>query len=474
MFNLYKGYDQEVIERERSGLFNDINNIGFVNYYSLIADYAANLFMQKPIMYINNDGDESTSSLIQEYVKYNKMAHKNSRDKTTASHVSICGVGYRYIEMDKKTIFKDSVLNPKSVFTIYGDDTDDVAMARVYITNEKDNSKSAQSLMADITQESGLSNFNMKKRYTVYTDDFIYSFLEGSEIVTTKPAMNWGMPIVEYKMNPYYIGSFERVTTLIKLLSILRSDGVNGVVQSVSGIMFFKNIGIPMPNADDTEEELEAKKKILEETREGIKNFGQMWADDSKEKVASIEYIGSELYNADIDVLYEGILKDIITITRTPNSVVNLGGSGNTGAAETASGMTQALENAANAEPYWFESARNQSIIEIGIANHKGKLKGLTAGDFDYAIQREILPDKTASSSAYSVYLSTGMRIADAAKLAGITADPEAFETRQLNWQQEQLDRENEEKKRSELNVEEITERGNESMVRGEVDGIED
>lgn len=465
MFSLYKGYDKTIMARERDGLFSDINNLGFVNYYSLIADYAANLFMQKPIMYINVDGDEDKSKEIQDYIRWNKMSHKNSRDKTTASHASICGVAYRYIELDNDTLIKDSVLNPKSVFTLYGDDTDDNAMARVYITNERQSSESSSAIIADITQESGIQDPELRKRYTVYTHNKVYSFLDGEETnnVEEKDLM-FGMPIIEYKMNPYYIGSFERVTTLINLLSILRSDGVNGVVQSISGVMFFKNIGIPMPNENDTDDEREAKQEIIDQTREGIKKFGQMWADDSKEKPASIEYIGSELYNADIDILYEGILKDIITITRTPNSVVNLGASGNAGAAETASGMTQALENAANAEPYWFESARNQSIVELKIAHHKGKLLGLNAGDFDYAIQREIIPDKSVSSSAYATYLATGMRIADAAHLAGITADPEAFEKRQITWQKENEVKENE-------NVEEeATEQRDEGMVRVEVE----
>lgn len=460
LFQLYRGYDSELATRTRKGTYPEINNLGMVNYYSLIADYASNLFMQKPIMYINVDGDEETSKLLQEYIKENRLSHKNTRDKTIASHAAVVGVAWRFIEMGNNTLIKDSVLNPKNVFALYGDDTDDEAMAKVYITKVRQLKDSPVAVAADNTQESGLNNYTLAKRYTVYTDTHSFSFVEGSQEVEVKPLL-FGSQIIEYKMNPYYIGSFERVVSLIQMLAILRSDGVNAVVQHASGVMFFKNIGIPMDKIDDTEEEKEFKAKLRAQTRQGIKEFGQIWADDSKEMPASIQYIASELYNADIEVLVDGIIKDIITISRTPNSVVNLGASGNAGAAETASGMTQALENAANAEPYWFESARNQAKIELAIAHYKGRLIGLEAGDFDFAIQREVIADIVGSSTAYATYRATGMSYGEAARLSNITADPESFEERQLKWREE-------ERKRGELDVEneKRTQQGYSSLVQ--------
>ena len=426
LFNLYKGMDEDIAARTRDGVHEDINYKAFVSYYSLIADYAANLFMQNPIVHVNVDGEDSVSQGIREYGKVHRSINKYARDKTTAFHAAICGIGFRFVEPDDRMGIKDSVLSPKSAFSMYGDDTDDNAIAKVYITQVHD--KEAPLHITDITNELGKQLYGLKNQYKVYTDDYIYTFEDGSDEVQVDDAMAWGCPIVEYKLNPFYIGSFERVTSLIHLLSVLRSDGVNGVVQSIAGIVFGKNIGIPMDNVEDDEETIGKKLQIREDFRVQLKKYKQMFVADSKENPASLEYVATELFNADIDVLYQGILNDIITITRTPNSVVNMGGSGNAGAARTASGTDQAIENAKNAEPYWFESAREQARIELDILHYKGGLKNLDVGDFDFAMQRSVMVDPIVSSQAYTTLIGAGVKPSDAARITDLSADPEGWE----------------------------------------------
>lgn len=430
LFQLYRGMDTEILYRTREGANSDINHKAFVSYYSLIADYAANLFMQNPMVLVNIDGTQETSENLMEYSKIQRSSNKYARDKTTAFHVAICGVGYRFSDMDSRTTIKDSVLSPTSCFSIYGDDTEDEAMARVYITQVNDQEQSA--LTEEITQQAGVNNLLIKKRYNLYTNTHKYTWVDGDEEpVVTK--LLWGCPIIEYKMNPFYIGSFERVTSLIQLLSILRSDGVNGVVQSVAGILFGKNIGVPMDGSKESEEKREIH-------REQLKKFRQMFVEEgSKEKPpASLEYIATEMYNADIDVLYQGILNDIITITRTPNSVVNMGGSGNAGAAQTASGAPQALENAKNAEPYWFESTREHARLELAICHYKDKLLDLNDGDFEFAMQRSIMTNPITSTQAYETLINTGVKPSDAARITDMSADPETWEKRVMEYREEE------------------------------------
>ena len=446
LFTLYLGFDELVVGRERKGLNQDINNIAFVPYYSLIADYKTNLFLQNPLVLINADGEDYVNDGLRNYGKIHRDINKYARDKTTSYHVDICGVGYRFIEQDKHTVIKDSVISPESAFTIYGDDNDDNYMARVYITDVLSDKNEDIAMIGNITQERNAQNYLMDKRYTVYTDDWIYEFIIGSNgdisDVSTVPAMEWGCPIIEYKKNPFRIGSFERVISLIQLLSILRSDGVNGVVQSVAGLLFGKNIGLPIINAEDTDEEVKEKEKIIAEFRFALKEFRQLIVNDSKEgSQASLEYIAMELYNADIEILYQGILDDIVTLTRIPNSVVNLGGSGNSGAAETASGTKQAMEDAKNAEPYWFESVREQTRKELEIAHYQEKLLELTSGDIEFALQRMIVDNPNVSAGAYATLIGSGVPYGEAALLAGLTADAVSWENKAIKWEYETEER---------------------------------
>lgn len=432
LFELYRGRDQAIENRVREGVNSDINFQANVNYYSLIADYATNLFLQNPMVYTNVDGDERVSEDLVELNKIYRNNNKYARDKTAVIHANVCGVGYRFVEQDKRSKIKDSVLSPTSVFSLWGDDTDDEAMAKVYITKIRDGVSTE-----DITQQKGF-DFNLKNRYTVYTDEHVFTWTDLDD--ETKPAqvskaMPWGIPIIEYKLNPFYIGSFERVTNLIHMLSILRSDGVNGVVQSIAGLILGKNIGLPMDEEDDTAEERAAKEAIREVFREQLKVYRQLWTEDSKENPVSIEYIATELFNADIDVLYNGIKEDIIYITRTPNSVMNIGASGNKGAATTASGMEQAMENAKNAEPFYFESAREQARIELDILHYSNILKTLDIYDIDLALQRSVAEDKISATQSFSTLVNTGVKPSDAAEYAGLTPDPESWEKRMIEWE---------------------------------------
>lgn len=113
---------------------------------------------------------------------------------------------------------------------------------------------------------------------------------------------------------------------------------------------------------------------------------------------------------------------------------MNLGASGNAGAAETASGMKQALENAKNAEPFWFESARHQARIELDVLHYRNELENLTIFDFDFAMQRTIDVDKVQAANTYAILINNGVKPSDAARVAEITADPESWEKRVLEY----------------------------------------
>ena len=428
LFQLYRGRDEDIVGRKRIGVNTEINTKGFVSYYSLIADYTANLFMQNQMILVNVDGKKDVSEALIEYNKIHRNNNKYARDKQSALHAAICGWGYRFVQKDRDTIINDSVLSPKSVMSIYGDDTDDRVMARVYVTQVLD--KEAK-LVSELSGQRDV-NVATKDHYTIYTDKFTYSFTDGDETAEMKEALGIGIPIIEYKLNPFYIGSFERSISLIQMLSLLRSDATNGVIQSIAGVLFGKNIGLANIGADDDEDTIKFKEEINRQMAEQMKAFRQLFVNDSKEGPASLEYIGTELYNADIEVLYQGIVKDITTISMIPNSVVNMGGSGNAGAADTASGVKQALEHAANSEPFWFESAREQLKVELLIAKEQGKLTKLDAGDLSFAMQRNISIDPIVATQAMETMLKNGITISDAVEYVGMSADPIEFEQRTL------------------------------------------
>ena len=72
------------------------------------------------------------------------------------------------------------------------------------------------------------------------------------------------------------------------------------------------------------------------------------------------------------------------------------------------------------------------------MAHRGGLLERLNDGDIEFAMQRSIMADPVIGAQTYSQYIAVGVKPSDAARLAQITADPEAWEKRILDWRDEE------------------------------------
>ena len=441
LFNLYRGSDDRIIKRSRN-IENGINNKAFVSYYSLIADVKSGLFTQNSLSLVSRQSDEQKAKDIEQLITYFDLTNKHMLDKEAALQAAICGVAYRFVGIDpyfnKNTRnghapFKVSTLAPENVFMIWGDDTDTEPLAAVYMYQLPNEDVKPSKPTGETGQ---LETINA---YKVYTPTHTYSWTDSTvDDLETSKALSWGIPIVEYRLNSFYIGLYERVTSLIYMLSILRSDGVNAVVQYVGSLLFGRNIGVPEPiNPQDDAETKKAKEEVIAEFKQGIKN-GSIFVEDTKEKPASLEYIAQNLNQADTQVLYEAIIDDIVSITQIPRSALSMGASGNNGAAETSSGWTNAVVDAQNSEPFWFAAARKELFIELEVCKKAESLENVFVDDVVFAMTRESFSNKQSEVQAFAMLVEKGVPWAEAAKIASITTDPENLASKMKHWREQE------------------------------------
>lgn len=428
-FRLYKGNDSRIAEKKQ---VSDINHKVIVSQESSIVDVKSGLLTQNPVTLLNagdRDIDESISELSTMY----RVMNKHRIDKECAGQAGICGTSYVFIEKDEKYRagvknghypFKKSILNPESVFPLWQDESDSEPVAMVYITNEM-HTDGRRDMCA------------LKKRYTVYTDDFTYTFLlEDSEPVVTK-AMPWGIPIVEKYCNPYRIGFFERVESLIYARSVLRSDEMTNVSSFVNAIWYIWGINMPEVDPESDEETQEMQRKALNEFLRQIKEKRMIWNPEAKTKDESgLQLIGSQLDNNGTKILDDTLKNDIVAIAKIPDYVGEIGGSGNGIAAQTASGWLPALLDAIDQEPYWFEGIKKELYKDLTICQSVGLLMDLSIEDIALNIQRKTFEDKQSATQSFATLISTGVPYEDALDITNITPDAHNLADKMLKWRE--------------------------------------
>lgn len=449
LFDLFRGKDNRIINRTRN-IDNGVNEKIVVNYNRLIAEYRANTFMQNSPVLINRTSEQIKSDLISELIKYHEMSSKPSRDKEAALHAAICGVAYRFIEPNVyydeqgQTPVNRATLNPERVMRIYGDDTQTRPIATVYINQVPKGTIGAGGITGETPAITSIPI--MANRYTVYTRDWVYDFYDNEayadniadkKSLEIKEAPKYGCPIIEYKLNPFMIGAFEDVQSLIYLLSLLKSDSSNNIVQTVASILVLRNANIPM---DDSEESIAYRKNFQKELKEKL----MLVIEDGDNKEFGAEYISPTLSQADAQLLYDSTLNDITALTKIPQNILDGGGGGNVGNAEISGGWTGALLEASNAEPYWSEEMYRELAIELDICHKRNKLIGLNIGDIRIEYQRRGYSNKQSEAQTFGTLMGTGfIHPVDAANISNLDIDPQSIIKRGLEWRKQEDVREN-------------------------------
>jgi SPP1 family phage portal protein len=448
LFNLYRGNDTRIIKRERA-VDSVINYRAMVNMYSPIIDTKAGLLCQSPVTFVNRSKDEAIDEEIEAWGRIYKALNMQAKHKEMSTQVGICGLGYRFNELDEKYTpgvknghypFKVSTLNPANTFSLWSDDADNESVAIVYMSYE------AKPDAYPPTNTGMITGYSYKPelmtRFHVYTNDYTYEFLEDAKTPEVTDAMPWGIPIVEHYVNPYRIGFFERVQSLIYLRSILRSDQVIGVSEFINAIWFAVNIGIPEVIADPDSEPDEYRRQLAAQNAyiSKIRRDRMLWVlDASKDGVpASLELKGMELNQTDTNVLDKMLRDDIIALAKIPNYAADLGASGNTGAAQTSSGWMPALIDTLDQEPYWFEGLQKDLKIQLEMCRYKGMDFKLTVEDIDLFIQRKTFDDKQSASQTFVQLRAAGIPISKAAEIANLVADTNNLEKQWKEFRDEE------------------------------------
>ena len=341
----YKKGEQPILNRIKE-IRPEINNKIVVNHALEIVDFEASYNFGNPIMYVHRnkqDGNEKVDD--GNITAFNNMLFqemKMSKDRSLGETAITCGIGYRMIfpkiVSDEEDICPFDIVNldPLNTFVIHSNDVYQKPVLGVtYVTDE-----------------------NGRAIYTVYSKDFVWVVKQpkdSSKLAVIDSSINYIglLPIIEFRNNDDYIGSFEPVLHLIDAIDILTSDRLNDISQFVQNLLWLNNCEL-----DDPEQAVKDG-CIQTKSTPGVQ--------------ANITYLTQIMDQSGVQAFSDYLYQQMIQIVGKPGRERATGG--NTGEAiKLSDGWQIAEEKAKSKELIFNESLREELKVEIRILKTLQKL----------------------------------------------------------------------------------------------------
>lgn len=284
LYRYYRG-DQPILSREKD-VRPEINNKIVENRANEIVSFKVGYLMGEPVQYVSRSDDEGIAKSVMQLNDYVLSEDKPAKDKELADWFHICGTSYRMILPDDmadveedEAPFEIFTLDPRFCFVVYS-----TALGNPPLMGVK-----------YILKEDGTLVFSC------YTQDHYYEVNNTWAILHSEPQY-LGIPIVEYPANKARLGAFEIVIPLLDAINTVESNRLDGVEQFVQALMLFHNVDI---SSEDFGK---------------LKELGAIkFKDIDAQTKAEIQYLTSEMNQAQTQTLVDSMYNTVLTICGMPN-----------------------------------------------------------------------------------------------------------------------------------------------------------
>lgn len=284
LYRYYRG-DQPILSREKD-VRPEINNKIVENRANEIVSFKVGYLMGEPVQYVSRSDDEGIAKSVMRLNDYVLSEDKPAKDKELADWFHICGTSYRMILPDDmadveedEAPFEIFTLDPRFCFVVYS-----TALGNPPLMGVK-----------YILKEDGTLVFSC------YTQDHYYEVNNTWAILHSEPQY-LGIPIIEYPANKARLGAFEIVIPLLDAINTVESNRLDGVEQFVQALMLFHNVDI---SSEDFGK---------------LKELGAIkFKDIDAQTKAEIQYLTSEMNQAQTQTLVDSMYNTVLTICGMPN-----------------------------------------------------------------------------------------------------------------------------------------------------------
>lgn len=403
---------QPVTKRQKK-VRSEINNRVVVNHASQIVEFKKGFIFGNPLTYsqraredIATDKDNVTEeerNTDTGVANLNEMMFeqdKGAKDLKLADDIFTCGVGYR--------------------LALANDDEEDISAFNVYTLPAESTFVIRKN---DVTQEAILAGTFIfcddgSVKLGAYSKDKFFDItMTGvtDDAITVKTMENGigRIPIIQYRNNNNLMCAFEPVIGIMNAINTVQSDRVNGIAQFIQAILWLNNCKLSDSGIDELSE------KGCIQTK-----------DISSEQKANIEWLTSQLDQANTQTVIDDMTQTLLEIAGVPDRETSTGG--NTGQAIMLSNGWHTAETQAQAfEELFRQSEREFLRVILSIIKNNTKVKNdeqikeLKISDIYCNFNRNRTDNLLTKTQGLKEMLDAGVHPRLAFSLCGLFSDSE-------------------------------------------------
>lgn len=282
----------------------EINNKIVENHAAEIAQFTSGYFLGEPVTYVHRGENQDSSADIRMLNDFMFFEDKSTHDKQMATWMAICGVGYRMVLPDKsaernasdEAPFELDTPDPRRTFVVYYSGFGHRRVMGVQVVH--------------IENATGIE----ETRYCGYTKTHYFEVANGKLLRWEEHALG-DIPIFEYRLNMYRMGSFEPAVSLLNAINNASSNRMDAIETFVQSFLKFKNCDV-----DESAVEKLAKLGAIK-----IKSTDGLDAD--------VELISQELNQTQTQTYVDYLYEQVLTICGLPSTTKGGTSTSDTGAA---------------------------------------------------------------------------------------------------------------------------------------------
>lgn len=409
LWNYYRGLQD--IQLKEVTTRQEINNKVTVNRANEIVAWKVDYLTGEPITYISTVDDDSVRDNVNKLNKAMRTLGKQSEDQDLMKWDMVCGIAYRFIEMQKgnSVPFKTYSLDPRNTFVVKSSNIRRTPMFAVVYHDKVGNTPQAPMVNSGLYQN---------EIYEIYTDKWYFKIQDGN-IAEQKPNYLRTIPVIEYPANKERQGAFEVVIPLLNMLNDLYSDRLDGLERYVQSFLKFVNCDI------------DAEGMNL------LQQYGAIKIKSDKDLPADVDIVATELSQTDVQTLANSVDAQINVICGLPNRNGGLSTSDTGRAVELRDGFVTAEQRAKSSETIYKESDKKalEIIFKICKATH---YFDLNVEDVDSKFTRRNYENLQSKSQVLIAMLQQDkLHPKLAFECSGMFTDPEGAYTMSMDWWEE-------------------------------------
>ena len=400
LYNYVRG-DQPVLRRSKP-IRPEINNKVVVNHAFAITQFVSGYFVGEPVAYVRRGERDGASDEIEQLNTYMHNENKASHDKRMATWMAVCGVGYRmilpnkYAEFDSdETPFEIDTPDPRNTFVVYR-----AGFGRRRMMCVRQVRRDKKTSLHNNANENDYEVVNC-----VYTREQYFEIVDDKIVQRRFHALR-DLPIFEYQLNAFRMGSFESAITVLDTINEITSNRADGVAQFVQSFLKFIN-------CDVDESDVEALRKL-----------GAIKIKSAEHQKGDVELISQELNQSQTQTLVDNLYEQALVICGMPSTTKGGTSTSDTGRAVfLRDGWTQSESRAQDTETLFKESEGKFLKLCLRILRDTNETQ-LTASEVECKFTRRQYDNLISKSQALLQMLQAGLDPAIAIATCGLFNDP--------------------------------------------------